>query len=634
MRLRYVAVVLAGAGCVAAKQLGVTGLFGTENIPQERMPEMDAGLLTVDEPSKTRYFFWKFREPGSEHNKTVMWLNGGPGCSSMDGALMEVGPFRVNDDGNSVHLNEGSWYKAADVVFVDQPGGTGFSLTEQYDKDLDEVADDFYKFLLAYYEQFPQDLGNPLYLAGESYAGQYIPFIADKILRENPAQNATINLQGLIIGNGWIAPDTQSLSYIPYLLGAGILHTDDPFMPQLLKAQEECQNLINKPDSTDKFGYYQCENILNKILALTRDKDAPQDKQCINMYDTRLRDSYPSCGMNWPGDLPAVVKYLTNDRVIEGLNLNKTETVKWRECDNKVSGKLRNKDTKPSIYLLPSLLEQVQIVLFGGDKDIICNNEGVLDMIKDMSWGGSQGFTDAVQLFDWKYDDQYVGKIQYDKNLTFIEVYNSSHMVPFDKPFESRGLFDILVDNFEIVDSNSGSYVRTPKYETETEEPETKEPETETPETETPETEEPETETPDTDKPKTETPDTETPEDGKDKKVSKSPLLFILYLLLFIVIGIALYVYNRSKSSKSILRQKRTKHKRKTVSWADESAVESTSSAPQSNSKVSDLLHPFKPYPYESTPTDEIELQSQSKQSQPLRDDGYEDFDFDIDDEV
>lgn len=72
--------------------------------------------------------------------RTVIWLNGGPGCSSMDGALMEVGPFRVGD-GGKLHLNEGRWNQFSNVLFVDNPVGTGFSFadTDSYLHELDEV---------------------------------------------------------------------------------------------------------------------------------------------------------------------------------------------------------------------------------------------------------------------------------------------------------------------------------------------------------------------------------------------------------------------------------------------------------------------------------------------------------------
>src|SRR5690606_11898244 len=95
-------------------------------------------------------------------------------------ALMEVGPLRVNSK-IEVEFNNGSWYELGDMVFVDQPGGTGFSYTDVYDKELSEVADDFMIFLQKFYELFPNDLSNEIYIAGESYAGQYIPYIASSI---------------------------------------------------------------------------------------------------------------------------------------------------------------------------------------------------------------------------------------------------------------------------------------------------------------------------------------------------------------------------------------------------------------------------------------------------------------------
>ncbi|CAI7115847.1 BEM_collapsed_G0019000.mRNA.1.CDS.1 [Saccharomyces cerevisiae] len=133
-------------------------------------------------------FFWKFTNNDSNGNvdrPLIIWLNGGPGCSSMDGALVESGPFRVNSDGK-LYLNEGSWISKGDLLFIDQPTGTGFSVEQnkdegkidknKFDEDLEDVTKHFMDFLENYFKIFPEDLTRKIILSGESYAGQYIPF--------------------------------------------------------------------------------------------------------------------------------------------------------------------------------------------------------------------------------------------------------------------------------------------------------------------------------------------------------------------------------------------------------------------------------------------------------------------------
>ena len=75
----------------------------------------------------------------------------------MDGALMEVGPYRVKDDG-TLQYNEGSWNEFANLLFVDNPVGTGFSYvnTDSYLHELDEMADHFITFLDKWFKLFPE----------------------------------------------------------------------------------------------------------------------------------------------------------------------------------------------------------------------------------------------------------------------------------------------------------------------------------------------------------------------------------------------------------------------------------------------------------------------------------------------
>lgn len=445
---------------------------------QSLIPQMYAGHLPLGEEEDTNtkhYFFWKFHDTSglassSAANTLIFWLNGGPGCSSMDGALMESGPFRVNDDGK-LHLNNGSWHTRGDLVFVDQPAGTGFSTVgedKDYDDDLALVSQRFIAFLENYFTVFPEDYSKNIVISGESYAGQFIPFFADAILdynEENP--DSRFNLHSLLIGNGWIDPNSQSLSYVPFAVDHGLIDKSDSHFKDLLRYHEDCQNLINS-GTNEGFSYDECENILTHLLDYTVQKKDSEgnkvddDQQCLNMYDYRLRDSYPSCGMNWPGDLPNISKFFSTEGVLEALNLDSSKVPSWRECDGQVSSHLTNPKSKPSIHLLPSLLESgLQIVLFNGDKDIICNNYGVESLIDSLEWGGVKGFTNEMQYYNWVYRDSDLnftvpaGSIKYERNLTFINVYNASHMVPFDNALVSRGIVDIYLNDVQLVEDGN-----------------------------------------------------------------------------------------------------------------------------------------------------------------------------------
>lgn len=444
------------------------------NIDEKDIPRMYSGQVELYPQNNTRYYFWKHQDTHKvdrNHKRTTFWFNGGPGCSSMDGALMELGPFRINSD-KEVTYNEGSWHRLSDMVYVDQPGGTGFSTTDKIDHELNQVARDFMRFLEKYFELFPEDIANDIYLAGESYAGQYIPYIAASILDHNAKSNSTYNLKGLLIGNGWISPNEQSMLYLQFAVEAGLISKDNAAMPKILQQQEECQKIVSKIDAAveaDKVPSWHdfesdstaCEAILNMITRATTNLNGPKHDQCINIYDYRLRDESPACGMTWPPDLANVYKFLRETQVLTDLHV--TTNKQWTECSHEVGRDLKARDSMISIHLFLRILESVPIMLFHGDRDLICNTVGALNMIKKLKWGGHTGFSKNAPQIPWVHGNQSAGYIKSERNLTFVSVYNASHMVPFDKPDVLRALLDLMTHHFDADTSNGAvKYVTHP----------------------------------------------------------------------------------------------------------------------------------------------------------------------------
>lgn len=114
-------------------------------------------------------FFWRYenRHLANRH-RTVIWLNGGPGCSSEDGALMEIGPYRLKDK-DHLEYNDGAWDEFANLLFVDNPVGTGYSYadTNSYIHDLDTMADNMVTFLEKYFKLFPEEETNDVSYAAK-----------------------------------------------------------------------------------------------------------------------------------------------------------------------------------------------------------------------------------------------------------------------------------------------------------------------------------------------------------------------------------------------------------------------------------------------------------------------------------
>jgi vitellogenic carboxypeptidase-like protein len=173
-----------------------------------------SGYLTVNKEYNSNIFFWFFPTQNGDMNAPVLlWLQGGPGDSSMIGLFNEHGPIQINSNGN-LSSRSITWTSLYNVLYIDNPVGTGYSFTsndEGYAHSQDDVARDLYSALTQFFQIYTDYLSNSFYITGESYAGKYVPSIGYKIHLENqnPQVKMKINLVGLAMGNGWTDPYRQ-----------------------------------------------------------------------------------------------------------------------------------------------------------------------------------------------------------------------------------------------------------------------------------------------------------------------------------------------------------------------------------------------------------------------------------------
>ena len=163
-----------------------------------------AGYLNATDDHKL--FYWYHEAVSAPEEKPlVLWLNGGPGCSSLGGMFTELGPFVLDKD-LKVTLNPFSFNKVANILFLEQPAGVGFSYPnvpandESTAKDTDAAVRSF----LAAHSELQ---GRDFYVMGESYGGHYVPNTAKQIQVSNanlPSSSPDrIHLKGFAVGNGY-----------------------------------------------------------------------------------------------------------------------------------------------------------------------------------------------------------------------------------------------------------------------------------------------------------------------------------------------------------------------------------------------------------------------------------------------
>lgn len=166
-----------------------------------------AGYFTINEQYNSNLFFWYFpplSNATTEDIPVIVWLQGGPGATSLYGLFTENGPVYVHKMKHGLRKRKYTWNINAHVIYIDNPVGTGWSFTENdagYAKNETQVGEDLYNGLMQFFTLFPGLLKNPFFVTGESYGGKYVPALSFTIHVNNVDAATKINLQGLAIGN-------------------------------------------------------------------------------------------------------------------------------------------------------------------------------------------------------------------------------------------------------------------------------------------------------------------------------------------------------------------------------------------------------------------------------------------------
>lgn len=191
----------------SAKAESVPGSAKVESVPGfEGKLCWDSFSGYLPTASGKSLFYWYHEAVEDAANKPwILWLNGGPGCSSLGGMFTELGPFVVGSGGN-VTLNPFAWNTVANVLFLEQPAGVGFSYGSLAADD-NSTATDTNDALRAFIALHPELRGRDFFVLGESYGGHYVPNTVRAVQEGNaalPAGSAKkINLRGFAVGNGY-----------------------------------------------------------------------------------------------------------------------------------------------------------------------------------------------------------------------------------------------------------------------------------------------------------------------------------------------------------------------------------------------------------------------------------------------
>ncbi|XP_076885505.1 serine carboxypeptidase II-2-like isoform X2 [Bidens hawaiensis] len=390
-----------------------------------------AGYVTVNKESGRALFYWMTEATDDPSSKPlILWLNGGPGCSSIAfGMAEEVGPFHVNEDGKSVYLNPYSWNTVANLLFVDSPVGVGYSysntssdITSNGDK---RTAADSLQFLLKWLERFPQFKGRDFYIAGESYAGHYVPQLSQAIVIYNKANaGSPINLKGYMVGNGLTDDYNDHVGLFQFMWTAGMI-SDQTYK----KANELCnrESFIHPSSECDKITEIASQEMGHidpySIFTPPCTADSLTKWFLKRWHVGQIGQTYDPCTEQHSVvyfNLPEVQKAL---HVYHGNN-----SQEWESCSDVVE--MNWKDSPISVLDVHRELisSGLRIWIYSGDADAVIPVTSTRYSINALN------LTTIDPWRAWYEDGQVGGWTQKYEGLTFVTVRGAGHEVPLHKP--------------------------------------------------------------------------------------------------------------------------------------------------------------------------------------------------------
>lgn len=394
-----------------------------------------SGYFKIDGSKSKNYFYWFFESRGNPStDPVIIWLTGGPGCSSTLALFVENGPCSVNDD-LTLKTNPFSWNQNANIMWIDQPAGVGFSYgdSSEYDTTEKEVGDDMFHFLQSFFKAHGEYSKQPFYVFGESYGGHYVPAVAHRVFEgNNNKEGLHINLQGFGIGNGLTDPQAQYKWYpeMAYNNTYGVHAVSYPVYLAMKAAAGPCTRMIEKCQS-NKAACLTAQAFCNAAMV------APYAASGLNVYDVREKcKSPPLCY-----DFSHVTKFLRLESTRKALHVDE-KSAKWEACNMEVHAKFAYDWMKNFHGLVVPMIENgIRGLVYAGDADYIVNWMGCKAWTLELEWKKAAAFRSA-QDKDWIVDGQKAGKIRNVDSFTFLQVFEAGHMVPLNQPKNALALLN------------------------------------------------------------------------------------------------------------------------------------------------------------------------------------------------
>ncbi|XP_078446734.1 serine carboxypeptidase-like 2 [Wolffia australiana] len=427
--------------------------------------ELETGYISVDDQDVVNLFYYFIKSERNPADDPVLyWIDGGPGCSALNGLAIELGPLRFDSENyNGEGLPrllywEESWTKVSSIVFVDWPAGTGFSYTKANPEDQwsdTKALEYLHVFIRKWFLEHPEFLSNPFYVSGESYGGKMLPIVTQEIMngQETGAQ-PVLNLKGFLVGN----PITFDKKYdegtkVEFSHGMGLISDElyedtkrscggEFVFPRNLRCKK-CLDAMEK-----NLAGLHPDFILDKECGIDSPnpkRPAATDRFLISLKtdslflhqlrQKRCREYAYLLSKSWAD----------NPIVQEALGVSKEWAGPWIRC-NRYMKSVYSFDIPSAVpYYFNISLKGLRGLVYSGDHDLRANFFGT------QAWIRSFHFPIVDDWRSWRVDGQVAGYTRtYAPGLTFATVKGAGHMAFVYKPQECRVMFERWISGLEL----------------------------------------------------------------------------------------------------------------------------------------------------------------------------------------
>ncbi|XP_056844799.1 serine carboxypeptidase-like 10 isoform X6 [Raphanus sativus] len=373
--------------------------------------ELETGYIGIGEEEDIQLFYYFIQsEKNPKEDPLLIWLNGGPGCSSLGGLLFENGPLAFKFEvynGNLASLisTSYSWTQVANIIFLDQPVGSGFSYSRT---PLDKTSDTnevkmIHEFLQKWLSKHPQFFSNPFYVIGDSYSGKIVPALVQKISKGNYiCCKPLINLQGYVLGNPVTYPEFELNYRIPFSHGMSLI-------------SDELYESLNR---NCKGVYVNVDPRNTKCLELVAEYHKCTDK--INPNNILLPDCSDDETENISPDCYYYLHYLieswaNNERVREALHVQKGTKGHWKRCNRTIP---YSSDIISSVpYHVNNSIRGYRSLIYSGDHDM------TMPSLATQAWIKSLNYSIIDDWRPWMIKSQIAGYTRtYSNKMTFSTI--------------------------------------------------------------------------------------------------------------------------------------------------------------------------------------------------------------------